>query len=66
MISTYRLQPFPLQTSSLFGGASGTAPNPVVMGPIGAGGIPRNVNIHIHTGMWHWRDLPHVYFFTYA
>ncbi|KAG8389838.1 hypothetical protein BUALT_Bualt01G0020100 [Buddleja alternifolia] len=44
------VQPFPLQTSSLFGGSSNAAPNPVAMGPLAVGSIPRNVNIHIHTG----------------
>ncbi|KAI3460445.1 hypothetical protein Pfo_017108 [Paulownia fortunei] len=44
------VQPFPLQTSSLFGGSSGVSQNPVAMGPVGVGGVPRNVNIHIHTG----------------
>ncbi|KAL3840153.1 hypothetical protein ACJIZ3_024744 [Penstemon smallii] len=44
------VQPFPLQTSSLFGGSSGPASNPVAMGPVTVGSIPRNVNIHIHTG----------------
>ncbi|KAI3464740.1 hypothetical protein Pfo_021403 [Paulownia fortunei] len=44
------VQPFPLQTSSLFGGSSGVSANPVTMGPVGVGSAPRNVNIHIHTG----------------
>ncbi|KAL8514918.1 hypothetical protein ACS0TY_013842 [Phlomoides rotata] len=41
------VQPFPLQSSSLFGGSSGASTNPVAMGPFS---VPRNVNIHIHTG----------------
>ncbi|XP_073141235.1 uncharacterized protein [Henckelia pumila] len=44
------VQPFPLQTSPLFGGATSGASNPVLMGPVGVGNGPRNVNIHIHTG----------------
>ncbi|KAL2503880.1 Ubiquitin-like superfamily protein [Abeliophyllum distichum] len=48
------VQPFPLQTSSLFGGPTGgptgLPSNPVAPGPVGIGNIPRNVNIHIHTG----------------
>ncbi|KAL0360461.1 UNVERIFIED_CONTAM: Ubiquitin-like domain-containing protein CIP73 [Sesamum radiatum] len=44
------VQPFPLQTSSLFGASSGVSPNPMAMGPVGVASIPRNVNIHIHTG----------------
>ncbi|KAL4572750.1 hypothetical protein LXL04_019533 [Taraxacum kok-saghyz] len=35
------VQPFPLQTNSLFDGHTN---------PIGIGGIPRHLNIHIHTG----------------
>ncbi|KAM1223348.1 hypothetical protein ACFX2G_043334 [Malus domestica] len=41
------VQPFPLQTSSLFGG-SVPQPNPTSFGPVGIGSAPRNVNIHIH------------------
>ncbi|KAL0347456.1 UNVERIFIED_CONTAM: Ubiquitin-like domain-containing protein CIP73 [Sesamum calycinum] len=44
------VQPFPLQTSSLFGGSSSVELNPVAMTPVGVGNVPRNVNIHIHTG----------------
>ncbi|XP_073035144.1 uncharacterized protein [Primulina eburnea] len=44
------VQPFPLQTSPLFGGPTSVASNPVAMGPVGVGNAPRNVNIHIHTG----------------
>ncbi|KAL0432312.1 UNVERIFIED_CONTAM: Ubiquitin-like domain-containing protein CIP73 [Sesamum latifolium] len=44
------VQPFPLQTSSLFGGSSSVQLNPVAMSPVGLGNVPRNVNIHIHTG----------------
>ncbi|KAL0365994.1 UNVERIFIED_CONTAM: Ubiquitin-like domain-containing protein CIP73 [Sesamum radiatum] len=44
------VQPFPLQTSSLFGGSSSVELNPVAMSPVGIGSVPRNVNIHIHTG----------------
>ncbi|XP_020548190.1 LOW QUALITY PROTEIN: uncharacterized protein LOC105159588 [Sesamum indicum] len=44
------VQPFPLQTSSLFGGSSSVELNPVAISPVGVGNVPRNVNIHIHTG----------------
>ncbi|XP_010266100.1 PREDICTED: large proline-rich protein bag6-B [Nelumbo nucifera] len=45
------VQPFPLQTSSLFSGASATSrANPGNMGPFGLGDVPRNINIHIHAG----------------
>ncbi|KAL0391856.1 UNVERIFIED_CONTAM: Ubiquitin-like domain-containing protein CIP73 [Sesamum radiatum] len=44
------VQPFPLQTSPLFGGSSSVELNPVAMTPVGVGNVPRNVNIHIHTG----------------
>ncbi|KAK4434666.1 Ubiquitin-like domain-containing protein CIP73 [Sesamum alatum] len=44
------VQPFPLQTSSLFGGSPSVELNPVAMSPVGVGNVPRNVNIHIHTG----------------
>ncbi|WCJ44324.1 Ubiquitin-like superfamily protein [Euphorbia peplus] len=38
------VQPFPLQTNSLFGG-SAMQPNPM---SIGVSNVPRNINIHIH------------------
>ncbi|XP_019413709.1 PREDICTED: large proline-rich protein BAG6-like isoform X1 [Lupinus angustifolius] len=42
------VQPFPLQTSSLF---SGPVPStPPTSGAVGIGSVPRNVNIHIHAG----------------
>ncbi|KAJ6392376.1 hypothetical protein OIU77_026187 [Salix suchowensis] len=41
------VQPFPLQTSSLFG-SSVPPSNPMAFGPVGAGNAPRHVNIHIH------------------
>ncbi|KAH6780235.1 hypothetical protein C2S52_011472 [Perilla frutescens var. hirtella] len=44
------VQPFPLQSRSLFGALSGVAPSPVAMGTVGVGNVARNVNIHIHTG----------------
>ncbi|XP_057796956.1 uncharacterized protein LOC131012983 [Salvia miltiorrhiza] len=44
------VQPFPLQTTSLFGGSSGASTSHVPMGPVGVATVPRNVNIHIHTG----------------
>lgn len=44
------MQPFPLQTSPLIGGAVPPS-NPMTFGPVGIGTAPRNVNIHIHAGM---------------
>ncbi|KAL5557776.1 hypothetical protein UlMin_033987 [Ulmus minor] len=41
------VQPFPLQTSSLFG-ASVPPSNVMPLAPVGIGNVPRNVNIHIH------------------
>ncbi|XP_037493539.1 ubiquitin-like domain-containing protein CIP73 isoform X2 [Jatropha curcas] len=43
------VQPFPLQTNSLFGG-SALQSNPMAFGPVGTSSVPRNVNIHIHAG----------------
>ncbi|CAA0815114.1 Ubiquitin-like superfamily protein [Striga hermonthica] len=43
------VQPFPLQTTSLFNGSSGATQNQVALGPP-FGSVARNVNIHIHTG----------------
>ncbi|KAK7283777.1 hypothetical protein RIF29_13523 [Crotalaria pallida] len=43
------VQPFPLQTSSLFGGPVPSS-TPAAFGPIGIGSVPRNVSIHIHAG----------------
>ncbi|KAK9270350.1 hypothetical protein L1049_025929 [Liquidambar formosana] len=43
------VQPFPLQTSSLFGG-SAVPSNPGAFGPVGIGNVPRHINIHIHAG----------------
>ncbi|XWS20877.1 hypothetical protein CRYUN_Cryun30bG0006700 [Craigia yunnanensis] len=43
------VQPFPLQTSSLFSG-SHSPPNPLTSGPVGIGSAPRHINIHIHAG----------------
>lgn len=43
------VQPFPLQTSSLFGGSVPQS-NPVAFGPVGIGNAPRHINIHIHAG----------------
>ncbi|KAB5568070.1 hypothetical protein DKX38_001863 [Salix brachista] len=43
------VQPFPLQTNSLFG-SSVPPSNPMAFGPVGAGNAPRHVNIHIHAG----------------
>lgn len=42
-------QPFPLQTSSLFGGLVPSS-TPATLGTIGMGSAPRNVSIHIHAG----------------
>ncbi|KAL8256037.1 hypothetical protein R6Q59_031104 [Mikania micrantha] len=44
------VQPFPLQTNSLFGGNATPALNHRTFGPVGIGAIPRHVNIHIHPG----------------
>ncbi|XP_047980426.1 ubiquitin-like domain-containing protein CIP73 isoform X2 [Salvia hispanica] len=44
------VQPFPLQSTSLFGGSSGVSTSHVPLGPVGVATVPRNVNIHIHTG----------------
>lgn len=43
------VQPFPLQTSSLFSGTAAPL-NPVTVGPVGIGTAPRHINIHIHAG----------------
>ncbi|KAF5740922.1 large proline-rich protein BAG6 isoform X2 [Tripterygium wilfordii] len=43
------VQPFPLQTNSLFG-SSGSPANPSNVGPLGIGNAPRHINIHIHAG----------------
>lgn len=43
------LQPFPLQTNSLLGGAV-LPSNPVSVGAVGIGTAPRHINIHIHAG----------------
>ncbi|KAA8528801.1 hypothetical protein F0562_036156 [Nyssa sinensis] len=46
------VQPFPLQTSSLFGGSAAAAPsNPGTSGRVGIANVPRHVNIHIHTAV---------------
>ncbi|KAJ9549890.1 hypothetical protein OSB04_022433 [Centaurea solstitialis] len=44
------VQPFPLQTNSLFGGHA-TPMNPMAFGSVGIGAVPRHVNVHIHTGI---------------
>lgn len=49
------LQPFPLQSTSLFGGSSGVTTSHIPMGPVGVATVPRNVNIHIHTGILYAR-----------
>ncbi|KAJ1424208.1 Ubiquitin-like domain superfamily [Sesbania bispinosa] len=49
MMITLLNLPFPLQTSSLFGGPV-PSPTPAPLGAIGIGSAPRNVNIHIHAG----------------
>ncbi|CAL5418542.1 unnamed protein product [Camellia sinensis] len=45
------VQPFPLQSSLLFGGSAAGPSNPGTFGPIGIGAVPRHVNIHIHTAV---------------
>ncbi|KAI3854022.1 hypothetical protein MKW92_028271 [Papaver armeniacum] len=52
------VQPFPLQTSSLFGGAAATQTNAGIPVPVGLGDTPRHVNIHIHAGSGAGRMLP--------
>ncbi|KAK1438639.1 hypothetical protein QVD17_04448 [Tagetes erecta] len=44
------VQPFPLQTNSLFGG-NATPINPSGFGPVGIGAVPRHINVHIHAGI---------------
>ncbi|KAF2310173.1 hypothetical protein GH714_007045 [Hevea brasiliensis] len=43
------VQPFALQTNSLFGGSS-VQSNPMSSGHVGIGSAPRNINIHVHAG----------------
>ncbi|KAJ0778949.1 hypothetical protein HanPI659440_Chr06g0221181 [Helianthus annuus] len=49
------VQPFPLQTNSLFRGnatpINSTGFGPVGLGPVGIGAVPRHVNVHIHAGI---------------
>ncbi|XP_071700230.1 uncharacterized protein [Rutidosis leptorrhynchoides] len=42
------VQPFPLQTNSLFGDHANSTANHGAFGPIGIGSVPRQFNIHIH------------------
>ncbi|KAI3491959.1 hypothetical protein L1887_43596 [Cichorium endivia] len=44
------VQPFPLQANSLFNSQTNPTENPGAFSPIGFGGIPRHLNIHIHAG----------------
>ncbi|KAK1408293.1 hypothetical protein QVD17_39943 [Tagetes erecta] len=44
------VQPFPLQTNSLFSGSATHTVNHGSFGPIGIGAVPRHLNIHIHPG----------------
>ncbi|XP_058090736.1 ubiquitin-like domain-containing protein CIP73 isoform X2 [Magnolia sinica] len=45
------VQPFPLQSSSLFGASSAAAQASAgISGSIGAADMPRNISIHIHAG----------------
>ncbi|KAJ0565071.1 putative Ubiquitin-like domain-containing protein [Helianthus annuus] len=44
------VQPFPLQTNSLFRG-NATPINSTGFGPVGIGAVPRHVNVHIHAGI---------------
>lgn len=60
-ICCFELQPFPLQTSSLFGGSVPPV-NPMTFGSAGIGNGPRNVNIHIHAGKTNLLDLEFVSF----
>ncbi|KAE8684471.1 hypothetical protein F3Y22_tig00111129pilonHSYRG00100 [Hibiscus syriacus] len=43
------VQPFPLQTRSLFSGSHSPS-NPLAAGPVGVGNHARHINIHIHPG----------------
>ncbi|KAK8643013.1 hypothetical protein V6N13_012330 [Hibiscus sabdariffa] len=43
------VQPFPLQTRSLFSGSNSPS-NPLTVGPVGVGNPTRHINIHIHPG----------------
>ncbi|XP_019173661.1 PREDICTED: large proline-rich protein BAG6-like isoform X3 [Ipomoea nil] len=43
------VQPFPVQTNSLFSGFTSAPSNPGGFNPVGISSAPRNVNIHIHT-----------------
>ncbi|KAE8717093.1 Ubiquitin-like superfamily protein, putative isoform 2 [Hibiscus syriacus] len=43
------VQPFPLQTNSVFSSSSSPS-NALNVGPIGIGNAQRNINIHIHAG----------------
>ncbi|OMO85453.1 Ubiquitin [Corchorus olitorius] len=43
------VQPFPLQTTSLFSGSQSPS-NPPTVGPVGIGSASRHINIHIHAG----------------
>ncbi|KAL7590388.1 hypothetical protein Lser_V15G39955 [Lactuca serriola] len=45
------VQPFPLQTNSLFDSHANANANPGAYTPIGIGSIPRHINIHIHAGV---------------
>ncbi|KAK9072923.1 hypothetical protein SSX86_009359 [Deinandra increscens subsp. villosa] len=44
------VQPFPLQTNSLFSGTATPTLNHGAFGPVGIGAAPRHLNIHIHPG----------------
>nr|XP_043606238.1 ubiquitin-like domain-containing protein CIP73 isoform X2 [Erigeron canadensis] len=44
------VQPFPLQTNSLFG-AHSTPISSTPFGPVGIGAVPRHINVHIHAGV---------------
>ncbi|XP_071692797.1 ubiquitin-like domain-containing protein CIP73 isoform X2 [Rutidosis leptorrhynchoides] len=43
------VQPFPLQTNSIFGGQAINV-NSHAFGPVGIGSVPRHINVHIHAG----------------
>nr|XP_043622612.1 ubiquitin-like domain-containing protein CIP73 [Erigeron canadensis] len=45
------VQPFPLQTNSLFGSHVNPTVDTGGFGPIGGGAVPRHLNIHIHAGV---------------
>ncbi|XP_076897623.1 ubiquitin-like domain-containing protein CIP73 isoform X3 [Bidens hawaiensis] len=50
------VQPFPLLTNSLFGG-NATGFSSMDFGPVGMGAVPRNINVHIRSGIGQRRPV---------